>query len=90
MKNIMIGNSMLPTLPKISFIKFIKQKSYNVGDIIVFINKFWLPYRICHRIISISNDGKTFTAKGDNRNFIEDYERDVPIEDIVGKVILEE
>lgn len=90
MKNLMIGNSMKPTLPFISFIIFKKQEKYNIGDIVVFTGRNGLRY--CHRIVSITKHNywsitkDTFTAKGDNRLKNKWYETDVPINNIIGKL----
>lgn len=85
MKVIAIGNSMKPTKPLISILTIKKQDRYYVGDIVSFRGKNRLFARFCHRVVNI--DDKVFTTKGDNRVVIEKYEKNVPIRNIIGKVI---
>lgn len=82
----MIGNSMKPTLSFLCLINLKQQKNYVTGDIVVFKNndRLFFPY-YCHRIISIVKN--LFTAKGDNKEKSDRFEINVPIENIVGKVI---
>lgn len=82
MLRIMIGNSMEPAMPFISFINIKKQNSYAVGDIVAFRSNALLSF--CHRIVKIDNT--VFTTKGDNRNVSNKYEIDVPIKNIQGKI----
>jgi len=83
MWKLMIGSSMKPSKPFVSWINLKKQDSYGVGDIVAFKSKGCLFVKYCHRIIKIDDD--VFTTKGDNRVIIEDYEKDVPIKNIIGK-----
>jgi len=87
MKVIAIGSSMKPTKPFVSILTIKKQKEYHVGDIVSFRGKGKLWGRYCHRIVKIDNN--VFTAKGDNRVISEKYETDVPIRNIIGKVMNE-
>lgn len=73
---------MEPTLGKITFVQFKKQKEYRPGDIVCFKghnNKFYV-----HRIIAYT--GVYFWAKGDNAPQRE-YEKDVPVKNIKGKLV---
>jgi hypothetical protein len=65
-----------------AIVKYSKFESYQVGDVISFIGKNNVKY--CHRIIQINNE--TFTAQGDNLSKSQDYEIDVPIRNIEGKI----
>ena len=82
MWQLIIGSSMKPSKPFISWVNIKKQDRYQVGDIVGFRGKGKIG-KYCHRIIKI--DDKVFTTKGDNRVVIEDYEKDVPIKNIIGK-----
>lgn len=77
------GDSMLPTMHKFGIARFKKLKTYNVGDIVYFKGNNGNKYS--HRIISI--DDKKLTTQGDNRITSESYEIDVPVENILGKVV---
>ncbi len=79
---ICIGNSMKNYFG-LGIVKIKKYNEYKVGDRISFVanNKG----RYCHRIISI--DENKFTTKGDNFNDSKDYEIDVSVKNIEGKVI---
>lgn len=83
MRQIAIGSSMKPAKPFISLVNIKKQQQYQVGDVVAFKGKGKLFGKYCHRIIKI--DDNVFTAKGDNRVVIEDYETDVPVRNIIGK-----
>lgn len=76
---ICIGESMLPTFPKLGMVKIKKSKTYKTGDIIslkTLDKKFH-----CHRIIEI--DEKYVSTKGDNLDQ-QWYEIGVPIKNIQG------
>jgi hypothetical protein len=60
-----------------------KKKNYKLGDIITFRGNDKRIYS--HRIISI--DDIKITTKGDNREKSEDYETNIPLKNILGKVI---
>jgi len=83
MWQLLIGSSMKPAKPFISWVNIKKQDKYKVGDIVGFKGKNCSFLKCCHRIIKI--DDNVFTAKGDNRVVIADYEIDVPIKNIIGK-----
>ena len=83
MLRLVIGSSMEPAKPFISWVNIKKQDKYQVGDIVGFKGKGCLFAKYCHRIIKI--DDKVFTTKGDNRVVIKEYEIDVPIKNILGK-----
>ncbi len=74
-----VGISMNPTLFEGDTITVRKAKTYNVGDILVFIYKGEL---LVHRLLKIQDN--RFFCKGDNSFRLED----MPYEDIAGKVIL--
>lgn len=78
-----IGDSMLPTMGKIGFIMSKKFSNYAVGDIIE-LETYDLKIH-CHRIVKI--DDKYVTTKGDNYPRSMDYEIDVPITKIHGKIV---
>lgn len=75
------GHSMKNIL-RMALVKYGKSESYQVNDVISFIGKNKVKY--CHRIISINDN--TFTTKGDNLSTSQDYETEVPIRNIEGKV----
>lgn len=78
-----IGDSMLPTFSKIGFTISKKFPKYEVGDIIELLThdkKFH-----CHRIVKIDN--QFVTTKGDNYPESKDYEINVPVKNIRGKII---
>lgn len=83
MKKLLIGNSMKPKYGFFSWVIIKEQPEYFVGDAISFVGKN--GFRFCHRIIKISNG--FFTAKGDNRVISAGYETDVPIGNIIGKIM---
>ena len=83
MWQLMIGSSMKPAKPSIGWVNLKKQDKYVVGDIVAFKGKGKLFGKYCHRIIKI--DDSVFTTKGDNRVVIEEWEKDVPIKNILGK-----
>lgn len=76
-----VGHSM-KNIFGISFIKYRRYESYKVNDVITFIGLNNVKY--CHRIIKI--DKQYFTAKGDNILEPEQYETNVPLLNIEGKV----
>lgn len=78
-----IGSSMKPTMGRVGFTMSKKFPKYEVGDIIELLThdkKLHL-----HRIIRI--DDQFVTTKGDNFSGSKDYEINVPIKNIRGKVI---
>lgn len=77
---------MKPVLPLIALVDVKPQEKYEIGDIVLFFNNgnILLP-RYCHRIIHINE--YLFTAKGDNRKKSDEYEIDVPVKNIEGKII---
>ena len=79
----MIGSSMKPAKLFVGWVNLKKQDKYQVGDIVAFKGKGKIFNKYCHRIIKI--DDKVFTTKGDNRVLIEEYEKDVPVKNIIGK-----
>ena len=78
-----IGDSMLPTMGKIGFTMSKKFPKYEVGDIIE-LETYDLKIH-CHRIVQI--DDKYVTTKGDNYPRSLDYEIQVPISKIRGKIV---
>ena len=78
-----IGDSMLPTMPKIGFVMSKKFAKYQVGDIIE-LETYDLKIH-CHRVVKI--DDKYVTTKGDNYPRSMDYEIDVPLSKIKGKIV---
>ena len=74
---------MLPTFPKLVLVSIKKSKLYQIGDIIS-LKTLDKKYH-CHRIIEINT--KTVSTKGDNLTQ-QDYEIDIPITNIEGKVSL--
>lgn len=81
--NILIvqSNSMYPELEKGNILICKKQKEYEVGDIITFIED---KYLITHRVFDKKED--SFVTKGDYNNTCD--EQTVTKENIVGKIIL--
>ncbi|MBI2545015.1 MAG: signal peptidase I [Candidatus Aenigmarchaeota archaeon] len=61
------------------------EKSYNVGDVIVY-SVGGINAPIIHRIIKINDDG-TYQTKGDNNNAQNYYEKSVGSNQINGKII---
>lgn len=78
-----VGDSMLPTMSKVGLIVSKKVSKYEVGDIIE-LETYDLKIH-CHRIVKI--DDKLVTTKGDNYPRSIDYEIDVPVSKIRGKII---
>ena len=76
-----VGHSMKNILG-IALIKYHKTNSYQVNDVISFVGHNNVKY--CHRIIFINNC--VFIAKGDNLDKPQNYEIDVPLHNIEGKV----
>ena len=65
-----IGNSMFPIIKNNSECLCIKQKNYNIGDIVLYfvkIDDIWTG--VVHRIVKI--DGEWIYIKGDNNDFID-------------------
>jgi len=81
------SNSMVPTFYKGDILIIQGQKSYNVGDIIVFSpSPTYTP--IVHRIIKINEDG-TYQTLGDANNGVQlPFEKSIRYEQIHGKMIL--
>ena len=78
-----MGDSMLPTMSKIGLTISKKFSKYVIGDIIE-LETYDLKIH-CHRVVKI--DDKYVTTKGDNYPRSMDYEIDVPITKIKGKII---
>jgi len=81
------GNSMEPIIKSSDEIKLarINPEDVKVGDVVSFringLRGLIIP-QLCHRIISINKNNKTFTSKGDNRSASDPHEIDVPISHI--------
>lgn len=84
-----IGDSMLPTIKSYDKITFAAVEEYKIGDIILFKSKTNFFREYAHRIVNMRYDkkGTFFTAKGDNRNISREYETNVPIKNIIAKVL---
>lgn len=78
-----VGDSMLPTMSKVGLIISKRFPKYEIGDIIE-LETYDLKIH-CHRIVKI--DDKLVTTKGDNYPRSIDYEIDVPISKIRGKIV---
>lgn len=81
--SICTGESMKPSLPKHCLVVEIKRRLYKIGDIVVFKSNDGKIY--CHRIVE--SDGQIMTTKGDNRRFSEEHEVNIPVKNILGKVV---
>lgn len=75
------GHSMKNILG-MAVVKYSKFETYQAGDVISFIGKNNVKY--CHRIITIDNE--TFTAQGDNLSKPQDYETNISVRNIEGKI----
>ncbi len=62
---IVISGSMEPTFSIDDFIFVKEQKSYEVGDVVVYSDP---PNLIVHRVVWVSDDGKTLRTRGDANN----------------------
>ncbi len=78
---VVLSDSMKPEFVEDDLLFFKKQKSYEVGDIIIFNDGWSLT---THRIVEITEDGK-FITKGDANNTNDSGA--VAIDDVHGKVI---
>lgn len=77
---IVLTGSMEPEIKSSSFIIIKKEKEYNLGDIITYIEDN--NYIVTHRIVN--KDKNVFVTKGDNNNFAD---KKINSSDILGKVI---
>jgi hypothetical protein len=74
----------MPNFLGIAFIDYYKMPLYVERDVIVFKGHNNREY--AHRIISVSDDSKTVTTKGDNFTESKPYEINIPLKNIHGLV----
>ena len=75
-----VGLSMEPTISSGTYLVVLKQKSYNIGDVVCFVDKD--NQVIVHRIVD--TDGEYFITCGDANEICDDK---ITLKDIQGKVL---